>query len=130
MTVDLDPDGWRLSAACRGHNPDIWHPEKGDTRTAAIAHAICNTCPVIDPCRTHAIEHRERGIWGGTSERQRKTIRSEAFRGRIGQEPAACGTDSGYSRHRRHMEDPCDDCAEAHRTANRLRDQRRRQQAS
>ena len=131
MTVDLDPDGWRLAAACRGHDPDLWHPEKGDTVTAAKALAICARCPVIEPCRAHAVEHRERGIWGGTSERQRKTIRSKAHTGRVGIKVAACGTDAGYYRHLRRLdEDPCEPCRQAHRIADRERSRRRRERAA
>lgn len=31
-------------------------------------------CTVIDLCKTYAIAHDERGVWGGTSRRERKQI--------------------------------------------------------
>jgi hypothetical protein len=39
------------------------------------AKAICASCPVAMPCRTHALARRElHGIWGGLSERDRAAI--------------------------------------------------------
>jgi hypothetical protein len=131
MTVDIDPDRWRMDAACRGHDPDLFHPEKGDTVTAAKALAICARCPVADTCREHAVEHRERGIWGGTSERQRKEVRTQRFRAAGGRRtPAPCGTDAAYHRHRRAGEEPCEACLEAQRQARRVRAQRLRARVS
>lgn len=38
----------------------------------------------------------------------------------MGREPAKCGTDAGYFRHRRtNHEEPCDDCRTAHAAATR-----------
>lgn len=34
----------------------------------------CLGCPVINDCRIYAIIHEEYGIWGGTSETERKRI--------------------------------------------------------
>ena len=65
-------------AACRGKDPDLWFPERGDdTRPAK---AICATCPddVNAACLEFALEHGETfGLWGGKSERQRRRIRRE-----------------------------------------------------
>lgn len=73
-TTNLDavPE-WITRAACRGTPTHIWFPPRGES--AAQAHAICATCPVIDECRTYALDNRERfGIWGDTSERQRRRL--------------------------------------------------------
>ena len=52
-----------------------WHPQRGSD--GATAKAICRVCPVRLKCLEWAIEHHEFGIWGGTSERERRAIRKE-----------------------------------------------------
>lgn len=65
---------WWRHGACRGHDPDIFFPERG--ASAEPARAICSTCPVIEPCLEYATTTPVRfGVWGGKSERQRKRIR-------------------------------------------------------
>lgn len=39
---------------------------------AAFYEACCDHCPVIDSCAAFAGENGEHGLWGGTSERQRR----------------------------------------------------------
>lgn len=36
---------------------------------------VCRGCPVKDQCLEYALEHGELGIWGGTSERERRRLR-------------------------------------------------------
>lgn len=62
-------------AACKGADTALFYPDKGDHRTVAQAIAVCDTCPAKEPCLAHAIEHREQGIWGGTTPRQRSRMR-------------------------------------------------------
>ena len=39
------------------------------------ARAICKGCPVLDTCLEYALTERiEHGVWGGTSERERRRI--------------------------------------------------------
>jgi WhiB family redox-sensing transcriptional regulator len=66
-------------AACTGVDPDLFFPEHGNSeRDMAPALNICRQCP--DPCREACLEHaitwREAGIWGGTTGRQRRTMRT------------------------------------------------------
>ena len=69
---------WQLFGACRGmdtamffHPASERDPAKG--RRIAQAKAVCNTCPVLTECRTHALQAREPyGIWGGMSEAERE----------------------------------------------------------
>ena len=73
-TTSFDRPDWHHQAACRGCDPDLFYPERGATVTAAKA--ICAACPVRGECLDYALEVGEHhGIWGGTSERQRKRIR-------------------------------------------------------
>lgn len=72
---ELDED-WQLQAACRGKNPDLWHPEQGDQATAEQARRVCAGCPVRVECLAHAIVANEPlAIWGGCTERQRRVVR-------------------------------------------------------
>lgn len=73
---------WREEAACRGQW-GLFHAPDGERaaqthRRALQAKAICATCPVISQCLRDALDHNDRnGIWGGTSERQRRRLLAE-----------------------------------------------------
>jgi WhiB family redox-sensing transcriptional regulator len=76
------PGRWVEHAACKGTDLDDWFPVRGGSLTAL--RAICAACPVIDRCRTYALAHPSLiGVWGGTSERQRRLIR-QAQRTEVG----------------------------------------------
>lgn len=65
---------WHADAACRGVDPDLFFPERGESTREAKE--ICGICPVRRVCLEHALTHGERhGIWGGTSERERRSLR-------------------------------------------------------
>lgn len=65
-----------------GTSTDLFfHPEgeRGAARAAreAAAKAICGRCPVLGPCRDHALAAREPyGVWGGLSEAEREDLLS------------------------------------------------------
>ena len=62
---------WQDNAACKGHNPDLWHPTSGDVASAARAKAICARCPVRQECLDLAISNSEQhGIWAGLRARE------------------------------------------------------------
>ncbi len=64
---------WMRDAACREH-PDVsFYPELG--QSLEPARAVCAGCLVRGECLEHALEHGERGVWGGTSDRERRAIR-------------------------------------------------------
>ena len=66
---------WRTRAACTGIDSDIFYPASEDDADALEAKAICAACPVQTTCLEHALASREReGIWGGTTERERRRI--------------------------------------------------------
>lgn len=67
---------WQQHAACRGANPAMFFPEKGNVVAARQARDICATCPVIDPCLEQALLDREaEGIWGNTTPKERRVLR-------------------------------------------------------
>jgi WhiB family redox-sensing transcriptional regulator len=70
---------WRARAACRGAATGLFFPDthrRGYHSAVAEAKAVCNTCPVLDPCQAWAVTHPcEVGVWGGLSEGERRAIR-------------------------------------------------------
>jgi WhiB family redox-sensing transcriptional regulator len=73
---------WRHKAACRDIDPEIFFPI-GATGPALAqiqaAQAICGTCTVQKECLEWAIETgQDAGIWGGTTEDERREIRRGA----------------------------------------------------
>lgn len=65
---------WMADAACRGLDPALFHPGRGEDTTAAKA--ICARCPVRAECLDYAMgDPREKhGVWGGRSERERRNL--------------------------------------------------------
>ena len=64
---------WRQHAACRGIDPDVFHPVSDED--AEEAKAICALCPVRHMCLEHALVNREReGVWGGLTDRERRRL--------------------------------------------------------
>ena len=69
---------WQDLAACRGMDPNIFFPELGES--VEPAKAICAKCPVAPDCLEYALTLADvyPGIWGGTSARQRRIMRSRS----------------------------------------------------
>ncbi|MDH6220963.1 WhiB family transcriptional regulator [Streptomyces pseudovenezuelae] len=88
--MDLTDD-WRDQAACRYEDPDLFFPI-GTSGPALLqteqAKGVCGRCPVREQCLRWALDTGEcLGIWGGTSETERRTLqlrrrRAEARQGR------------------------------------------------
>lgn len=71
---DLGRPLWEKDAACRDSDPNMFFPERGSSTREAKA--VCAICPVRDECLDYALMNGEKfGIWGGTSERERRRIR-------------------------------------------------------
>lgn len=74
-----EPEDWRLRAACRHMNPELFFPEGTAGRAldaAVLAKRICGTCPVRAQCLDWAVDHSAAfGIWGGLSETERRDLR-------------------------------------------------------
>lgn len=64
---------WRAHARCKGVDPVIFHPVNEDD--ADEAKAICELCPVREPCLEYAVTAREKdGVWGGLTARERRRL--------------------------------------------------------
>ncbi len=72
-----DPFADNPERACLGIPDNIFFPDPGENALAAQAQQICHTCPIVDACREWAIYNHEQGIWGGTTDRDRETIRRD-----------------------------------------------------
>lgn len=67
--------GWMVDALCATHpDPELWFPTTGDPMTvAAPAIAVCQSCPVRQPCLDFAMtDLRIEGVWGGLTHAQRR----------------------------------------------------------
>ena len=79
---------WRRDAICRDTDPDLFFPV-GTTGYALVqiekAKHVCGECPVSTDCLQYALDtNQDSGIWGGTSEEERRVIRRKlAARARI-----------------------------------------------
>lgn len=84
-----DPPDWRLSAACRGADPDLFFPKERAGKAHAQnerAKAVCQGCEVIGPCLAEALSYRakdDQGVRGGTTENERARMRRTRTGGRV-----------------------------------------------
>lgn len=64
---------------CATTDPEIFFPEKGakgqSLYVVAAARRMCATCPYKNPCLEWAVMHDEMGIWGGTTQKERRVHR-------------------------------------------------------
>lgn len=67
---------WMDQGLCREIGGDVFFPEAGTDNRQAIN--VCKACPVISECLDYALAARVVGIWGGTSERDRRRLRRVA----------------------------------------------------
>lgn len=123
---------WRDQAACAGVDPRLMDGGeylRGEAAVSAwqAAKAVCAGCPVAQQCLAEALR-REKGesfasratVRGGLTPSERIRLQHPGK-----PQPAQCGTESGYRKHTRTRQDPCEPCRAAHREGNRNRDQRR-----
>jgi WhiB family redox-sensing transcriptional regulator len=75
-------DDWRDRAACRHEDPDLFFPigTSGPTLLQTEqAKAVCRRCSVQERCLRWAVDTgQSTGIWGGTSETERRALRRRA----------------------------------------------------
>jgi hypothetical protein len=63
--------------ACKGSPTSWWFPDQTlEGRTnGRKAIQICNTCAILNDCRTYALRNETHGIWGGLREGEMETER-------------------------------------------------------
>jgi WhiB family redox-sensing transcriptional regulator len=80
-THEWDDANWRLNAACRDTTPDLFFPV--GTTGAAVdqiesAKRLCDSCDSNNHCLEFALAtNQESGVWGGTTEDERKKLRKQ-----------------------------------------------------
>ena len=73
------PPAWTVDALCAQVDPELFYPEVGAPNRDAKA--VCAGCEVRSECLAYALAHRERfGVWGGTTERERRRMRRPVLR--------------------------------------------------
>jgi WhiB family transcriptional regulator, redox-sensing transcriptional regulator len=81
LSLSIERDDWREHAACRDTDPDLFFPV-GTTGPAIEqienAKAVCRECEVQQTCLEYAlVTNQDSGIWGGTSEEERRALRRQ-----------------------------------------------------
>jgi WhiB family redox-sensing transcriptional regulator len=120
------------AAACRKHPAELFYPERGEP--SGPAKAVCAECPVVRACLDWALHHEKFGVWGGTSERQRRFLRQQ-LNIRIESPQAiiytgsSCGTAAGYTAHVRAGQPSCPACRDARNVYQNARNALRRASA-
>lgn len=83
----MSDTSWMAKGKCREMPPDTFFPSDG--AGVEVARKICADCPMKSPCLEYAMaNHIDHGVWGGTSERERRRI---ARRRRLAAAEAAAG---------------------------------------
>ena len=99
-------EDWRDKRACRDVSPDVFYPVNAGGGAAnnaydaqvAAAKAVCARCDAAEDCLAWALERGEdHGIWGGLTERERRSLREH-------------GSGAGWMRHVRAGTPPCEPC--------------------
>jgi WhiB family redox-sensing transcriptional regulator len=76
----VTPEPWVQDALCAQVDPEPFFPPKGGSTLAAKS--VCAACDVQAECLDYALRTDERfGIWGGKSERERRSMKRAAAAG-------------------------------------------------
>lgn len=66
---------------CSTADPELYFPEKGSGGQGIIeikmAKRICSSCPYKAECLSWAVANDEIGIWGGTTQKERRALRRQ-----------------------------------------------------
>jgi WhiB family redox-sensing transcriptional regulator len=95
---------WRDVAICQGEDPDLFFPIGNASSGPTLiqideAKAVCRRCPVRDQCLDRALRADPvDGIWGGTTEAERRSLRRAAAVPRPASAPRGGVTPSGAVR--------------------------------
>ena len=74
LEAEVEVRSWVQRAHCVGLDADLFFPDRGEpTRDAK---AGCAGCEVREECLDYALSTGQKfGVWGGTSERERRALR-------------------------------------------------------
>ncbi len=75
-TAPAMPEAWMDYARCAETDPEAYFPEKGEPTSPAKS--VCRRCEVRTECLEYALKHNIRfGVWGGTSEKERRKLKRQ-----------------------------------------------------
>jgi WhiB family transcriptional regulator, redox-sensing transcriptional regulator len=78
-SIRTEPADWRSLGACQQEDPELFFPvaQAGPALVQLDqARAICARCQVRAECLSFALETvQDHGVWGGTSEEERRALR-------------------------------------------------------
>ncbi len=70
-------ESWMAYGRCANESPDVFFPSDG--LGVEKAKRICHQCLVQEACLAYALGNRiKHGVWGGSSERQRRRMLRQA----------------------------------------------------
>lgn len=134
-----DDPNWLDAAACKDMDSEVFFPGRG--MDLQPAKQVCKRCPIKELCLEYALRNEEKfGVWGGTSERERRAMRRERRSPDAavpipvrGPTPIQHGTVNGYKAHmKRGIVPACDACraAQAKQSRLRMQEMRKRRRAA
>lgn len=126
---------WQDDGACVGMLNGLFDPLSGQATVwtkpqkerVLRALTVCSGCPVLARCGSEGVRGRHSGVWGG-----RMLVDGRKIEVPTSRSLTPCGTETSWTRHRRHGE-ICETCNVEHarkvaarRDSKRRSDQRRR----
>jgi WhiB family transcriptional regulator, redox-sensing transcriptional regulator len=93
MTALDSRASWWSRAACSGADPELFFPISTSgpaVRQVARAKAVCARCEIWRECLNYALDVASiQGVWGGTTESERRLLRRRRARARLDREQTA-----------------------------------------
>ena len=83
-TLEIPDFTENTTPACSKVDPELFFPQEvefsdGTVRSSytniAEAKNVCSSCSLTVDCLAYALKNNELGVWGGTTEEQRKALR-------------------------------------------------------
>jgi WhiB family redox-sensing transcriptional regulator len=122
---------WFVDAACKGLNPNVFMPQRGENNKVKEAKKICEDCPVQQQCRDYGLRLSQlfdtHGIFGGwTRQERKKELERQGLNirrwGTSDMSTVNHGSNAAYLMHTYAGEEPCELCQEgkARRSRNRV----------
>jgi len=75
VKVGIKAPSFDGSQPCAQVDPEIFFAEVADRETIRQAVGVCRSCSFTTPCLEYALQEPLAGIWGGTTEVERKRLR-------------------------------------------------------
>lgn len=76
MALEDETRPWLKQAACRGVDPDVFFPERGDAAGVRAAKEVCAGCDVLAECREWSLGITDTmGIFGRMDAKERSRER-------------------------------------------------------